>query len=298
MIFFSNIGKETIAGIPPTSISYTTFLPPSNPKSIFLWPVVTDNIIETINSFEKKTSKDINDISVNFLNGHGYEISIPLCHIFNLSVEHGIFPDKMKTSKTVPVFKKSGSPLEMTNYRPISLINVFYKIFEKLVSTQLISFLIKSDFFYDKQFGFLPGRSTNQAVMQIINYISAAWNDNKIVGGVFLDVQKAFDSINHQILFDKLENAGIRGVALDWFKSYMHNRKQRVKVGQELSNNIKNIELGVLQGSILGVILFLIYINDIYQSSSLFSVLFADDISCLAAKKDFDELNSYLNDEL
>jgi len=215
-----------------------------------------------------------------------------------LSVEHGIFPELMKTSKTVPVYKRSGSPLEMTNYRPISLINAFSKIFEKIISHQLINFLIKSDFFYDKQFGFLPGRSTNQAVLQIINFISSAWNDNKIVGGIFLDIQKAFDSINHKILFDKLENAGIRGIALDWFKSYMQNRKQRVKVGQFLSNNIRNIDLGVLQGSILGVILFLIYINDIFQASSLFSILFADDISSLGAKNNFEELEVYLNDEL
>ena len=296
--FFTNIGKETVAGIHRTEVSHTTFLPPPNPKSIFLWPTVTDSIIEAIDSLEKKDSKDINGISVNFLNEHKHEISIPLRHIFNLSVEHGIFPEQMKTSKTVPVYKKSGSPLEMTNYRPISLINAFSKIFEKLIYKQLINFLIKSDFFYNKQFGFLPGRSTNQAVLQIINFISSAWNDNKIVGGIFLDIQKAFDSINHQILFDKLENAGIRGIALDWFKSYMRNRKQRVKVGQFLSNNIKNIDLGVLQGSILGVILFLIYINDISQASSLFSVLFADDISSLGAKNNLYELELYLNAEL
>ena len=135
----------------------------------------------------------------------------------------------MKTSRTIPVFKKSGSPLEMNNYRPIAIINAFSKIFEKIISKRLVSFLTQNNFFFQEQFGFLQGRSTNHAVMKILNIITSALNEGKYSILVLLDVQKAFDSVKHSILLYKLENAGIRGVVLDWFKSYLSNRKQKFK---------------------------------------------------------------------
>ena len=158
-------------------------------------------------------------------------------------MQNGILPDNMKTSRTIPVFKKSGSPLEMNNYRPIAIINAFSKIFEKIISKRLVTFWTQNK--------------------PCCNITTSALNEGKYSILILLHVQKAFDSVKHSILLYKLENAGIRGVVLDWFKSYLSNRKQKVQVGSKISENTSNLNIGVIQGSILGVILFLISIKDI-----------------------------------
>ena len=171
---------------------------------------------------------DVNDISFKLLQKVAFPISKPLAFIFNLSIEKGIFPEKMKISKTIPIFKKS-SPLDLENHRGVSIVDSFSKIFEKLGSTRLMDFLTRSDFFYDKQFAFLKGRSTNYAILQIFNFITNSIHHRKYTLVIFLDVAKAFDSVDHQILFSKLENAGIREPFLKCFKSFLSNRKQKVK---------------------------------------------------------------------
>ena len=135
--------------------------------------------------------------------------------------------------------------------------------------------------------------------MEIINYVSSVWNNGKLALGVLFDVEKAFDSVDHNILLSKLENAGIRGVALDWFSSYLSGRLQKVLIGDVSSKNCKEIPLGVLQGSILGVILFLVYINDIHSSvDRMFSVIFADDFTGLVSADSLPELESIANTQL
>jgi len=135
--------------------------------------------------------------------------------------------------------------------------------------------------------------------MKILNIITSALKEGEYSILVLLDVQKAFDSVKHSILLNKLENAGIRGVVLDWFKSYLPNRKQKVQVGSKISENTSNLNIGVIQGSILGVILFLISINDISNCSEfLRSVLFADDISSILSDSNFNNLVSSVNTEL
>lgn len=297
--FFSQVGAKTTKNVPSTSSSFKDFLPPPCAQSLFLYPVVENQIIETLNGMDKKTSVDINDISVKFLNEFSSEVAIPLAFIYNLSVQNGMFPDGMKISKTIPVFKNVDSRLDMNNYRPISIVNCFSKIFEKLIANDLLSFLLSTNFFYKDQFGFLEGRSTSQAIVKIINHISKAVNNGETTIAVLLDVQKAFDSVNHQILLSKLENAGIRGIALDLLKSFISNRKQKVRIGSKISSNTADITIGVLQGSILGVLLFLVYINDLgFCSDVLFSVIFADDITSLSSDSDFDNLVLKVNVEL
>ena len=201
----------------------------------------------------------------------------------------------MKISKTIPIFKK-GSPLDLENHRGVSIVDSFSKIFEKLGSTRLIDFLTRSGFFYDKQFAFLKGRSTNHAILQIFNFITNAINHRKYTLAIFLDVAKAFDSVDHQILFSKLENAGIRGPSLKWFKSFLSNRKQKVKIGKTWSSTLKELDISVLQGSILGVILFIIFVNDLYNCDpELFSILFADDLTSLISHDNLQTLNEYGN---
>ena len=292
---FSQVGKKTVASLPTKNVNFRDYLPPPNPHSFFMLPTAPGEVLQVILGFTKKESCDVNDISFNLLQKVAFPISKPLSHIFNLSIETGIFPEKMKISKTIPIFK-NGSPLELENHRGVSIVDSFSKIYEKLASTRLIDFLTRSNFFYDKQFAFLKGRSTNHAILQIFNYVTNSINSKKYTLAIFLDVAKAFDSVDHQILFSKLENAGVRGLSLKWFKSFLSNRKQKVKIGKIWSSTLKEMDISVLQGSIIGVILFLIFVNDLYNCDpELFAVLFADDLTSLISHDNIKTLNELGN---
>jgi len=172
-------------------------------------------------------------------------------------------------------------------------------VFEKLISDRLVSFLSENGFFNPLQFGFLKGRSTSQAILQVINNITSAINEREYVLAIFLDIRKAFDSVDHEILLAKLENAGVRGRALLWFRSFISNRSQRVKIGNTLSSNLLSLAIGVLQGSILGVILFLLFINDIQGAAlPLLKIFFADDITALISSSNLIDLINNANIQL
>jgi len=225
-----------------------------------------------------------------------FEISTPLAHIFNLSLTSGIFPNKLKQARVVPIFK-SGDHLDCDNYRPISLLSSISKVLEKIVAEKLIGHLFENDLLYNFQFGFLPKRSTEHNLMQILDFVTKALNDGNFCIGVFLDLRKAFDVCSHDILLKKLRKMGIRGTAFEWFKNYLMGRTQRVDINGNLSDALE-LSISVLQGSILGPILFLCYVNDFWKCTTLFSVLFADDTTCLAKGKNVGELITYVNDEL
>lgn len=296
--YFSHIGEVTANFIPTTNANFEDFLPPPCPNSLFMTPISVETFKNFVLGIKPKLSKDINGISMRFLHSIIDEIKIPLCHVFNLSVEHGVFPERFKISKSLPIFK-SGDKTLVSNYRLVSLIDNFSKPFEKIICSRLLEFLESNKFFTNTQFGFRRKLSTKLAVLTIINYITKNINNNKLVLGIFLDVMKAFDSVKHDILLRKLENAGVRGVALCWFKSYLLNRKQRVFLNNSFSDNLCSIVLGVLQGSILGVILFLIMINDIGNCCpGLFNVIFADDDSALVEDSTVEGLIIKANDGL
>jgi len=295
---FSSIGEKVSDFIPKSDVSFKDFLPPPCRNSMFLPPVSTGEMLEVILNMKKGESQDVNDVPFKILKHVAIDIIKPLCHIYSLSIENGVFPSGMKTSKVVPIYKNSGSPLDPNYYRGIAIVDSFSKIFEQLVCRNLTKFLYANDFFDKNQFGFLKDRSTNHAVLKMINFISDSLNRGEYVVGVFLDAMKAFDSVNHEILFSKLENAGIRGIALLWFKSYISGRNQKVKVGESWSD-LQDINISVLQGSILGVILFVIFINDLHNASNVaLQVLFADDNSGFTAHKNLEELNKITNTEL
>ena len=144
---------------------------------------------------------------------------------FNL----GVFPDKMKLAKVIPMFKK-GCPLIASNYRPISLPSVFSKITEKVMYERLYKFLEKRETLYNLQFGFRASHSINHALVSLTEAIKNSLDNRKFGCGIFIDLQKAFDTVNHTILLLKLEHHGIRGTALSWFESYLSDRKQYVSV--------------------------------------------------------------------
>ena len=183
----------------------------------------------------------------------------------------GYVPTNTKIAKVIPIFKK-GDALETNNYRPISLLPSFSKVLERIVFIRVTAFLNMNNIINDSQFGFRAKHNTTHALLTCIGNISHAIDQRLHTIGIFLDFSKAFDTINHDILLHKLFHYGIRGKALEWFRSYLSNRKQFVDLNNNLSTS-RPINCGVPQGSLLGPLLFIIYINDFYKSSQVLSFI-------------------------
>ena len=296
--FFSHIGTTISDSVTPIGKPPEEFVQnyPNDKPKFELDNTGPVHITDIIKSFDSKDSCDLDGMSLKLLKAIAVSISVPLAHIFNLSLDNGKFPDKLKLSRIVPVYK-SGDPKLCDNYRPIALVNTLSKVLEKIVSIKLTNHLQINDLLYKHQYGFLKGRSTEQNLLHVVNFISQALNKGNFCIGIFLDLKKAFDVCSHDILLKKLKKFGIEGKAHDWFKSYLLNRKQKVDIMGNLSEET-TINISVLQGTTLGPILFLCYINDIYNASSLATFLFADDTSCLAEHNNLNDLIVFVNCEL
>jgi hypothetical protein len=219
----------------------------------------------------------------------------PILHIFSLSLKNGLVPQQLKIAKVIPVYK-GGVKTSMDNYRPISLLSNFSKILEKIVSNRLTLFLDTHCILSNDQFGFRKNHATAHPMILFNNFISKALNNNEHAIAIFCDLRKAFDTVDHKILLSKPKKIGVEGNALLWFKSYLFERKQFVCINS-CNSNFLDIKIGVPQGSILGPLLFLIYINDLPSSSLLKAFLFADDTQALAKGSNFDELVAFVNTE-
>ena len=253
-----------------------------NPNTIKFLINQTDpqEVEDIIKDFDTTKGVGPNSIPPKILKQISHLISTPLSDIFNKSFRTGIFPDLLKISKINPIHKKD-SKLLISNYRPISLLSNLNKIIEKLMFKRLYAFLEQYKCIYSLQFGFRENHSTNHAIISIIQKIQDAIKDGKFAIGVFIDLQKAFDTVNHSILLEKLNHYGISGISNTWFKSYLTDRQQFVSIGGENSDSTIT-EHGVPQGSVLGPLLFLIYINDLHQCiKNSISFHFADDTNLL-----------------
>lgn len=296
--FFVNIGWDISNNVSATDINYSQYLNPPNQHSIFLDPIDDHNIMEIVNNIKTKTSLDNNNISTKLLKCSIGQVAKPLSHIINISLSTGTCPDNMKVAKVIPIFK-SGDKSEFTNYRPISILPVFSKIMEKIIAKKLVHFLNDTKQLHKHQFGFRAHHSTIHPVIHLLNQI-AEHNDKPskdVTMATFLDLSKAFDTISHSILLKKLYNMGIRGLANSWFDSYLSNRKQYMDINNNKSSH-ETIKCGVPQGSILGPLLFIIYINDIHNSTMLKLFCFADDTTCSYSSSNHADLFNTMNYEL
>ena len=214
----------------------------------------------------------------------------------SVSIIHGIVPNELKIARVVPIFK-SGDKALFSNYRPISVLPCFSKILERRIYNRIINYLNDFNVLCDNQYGFRKNRSPSLALIDLCDRISSAFDRREYAIGVFLDLSKAFDTVNHAILFDKLEHYGIRGLALEWVKSYFSERAQFVEFNNVRSSP-QEISCGVPQGSILGPLFFILYVNDLNNASLLDVILFADDTNLFISHNDPGYLNDTLNREL
>lgn len=248
----------------------------STVNSIFI-PYVTDLDVRNLILAQKpKNSAGIDRISPRILKEICEYIETPFTYIINLSLQSGVFPDMMKAAIIIPIYKK-GDPLNIENYRQISLLSSFSKILERTAYNILNDFIEKNKILSTSQHGFRKNKSTETASISLLNYVYNELDKGKMVVSLLLDLKSAFDCINPRIICDKLYNLGIREPMLNWIYSYLCNRSLIVQIDNYLSQS-HDITLGVPQGSVLGPLIFLLYVNDLPSNITQgYVTMFADD---------------------
>ena len=279
------------------SKSYHSYLTDPSSKTFMIFECDPVEIQDIISNFKSNKGSGPNSIPSFILKNFKKELSVPLSILFNMSFKTGVHPDILKIAKTIPIFKK-GSKLEIGNYRPISLLSNLNKIIEKLMFNRVYSFIEKHNLLYKLQFGFRRKHSTNHALIEITELIRSALDSKRYACGIFIDLQKAFDTVNHDILVKKLAYYGIRGVGNTWFQSYLTERSQYVSIlGYNSEKN--SVKHGVPQGSVLGPLLFLLYINDLHKAVSNCNVFhFADDTNLLNISDSPKQMQKQINYDL
>ena len=294
--YFCNIAPELNSKLPKTNRNPVHYLKGNFPNSMLFPIITTQDTKDAIKTLKNKNS-GINEVTVSVLKLNLDLVAQPLTILFNQSIATGTFPAKLKKAKVTPILK-SGSNNDPKNFRPISNLVVFSKIFELLMKKHLMHYLENKNILNPTQFGFRRNHNTFQALNLFSSNIYSALDDSLSVLSIFIDFAKAFDTVNHKILLDKMYHYGIRGPIHSWFRDYLTDRNQ-ITVFKGESSSSSSITLGVPQGSVLGPILFLIYINDI---SDIFTksktILFADDMTLYLNGPSPEQLIATANQEL
>ena len=294
--YFTTVASDLDRLLPDSTANPMNYVHSSVVSSMFLNPVTAVEIDSVIMSQKKKSNRK-NTLPLSILSACRQMLCDVIAYLVNDSFDSGVFPQLLKRAEIVPVFK-SGDPKLVYNYRPISLLPLMSKIYERCMYNRLLSFLIRHSILSTDQFGFRRGRSTVDAIGGFVERIYRALNNSQYVISTFVDLKKAFDTVNHRILLDKLFKYGVRGLPLQWFASYLRDREHCVRIG-DAQSEYKTLNISIPQGSILGPLLFIIYINDLPSvTGDLSTVLFADDTTLFCSGPDFPTLVNKCNVDL
>ena len=298
--YFASIGTTLATAIlNNTNITYQHFLRRPTIEMFVFHPINEETTKRIINNISSKPSCGLDGLSSNLLKAINGNICNCITLVINQSLTTGIFPEKLKLAKVIPIHKKNDNTI-FDNYRPISILPTISKVFERVIFEQINSYLNTHNLYYHSQYGFRQKHSTELAATELIDRVIQELDKGNTPISIYLDLSKAFDTIDHTILIHKLEYYGIKNKALDLFKSYLSNRKQYVQYDSILSDKA-DILTGVPQGSILGPLLFTLYINDIVFSSNVFKfIMYADDTTLFTTTNAFNkhQLAEGINSEL
>ena len=295
--FFANVGPSQASKINKEGTNFRKYLKDPSEFSLFLEPTDCIEILHIVNELKNSHSCGHDEVSTYLLKKIIGSIITPLVHICNISLLTGVFPSSFKLAKVIPIHKKDDT-MVISNYRPISILPAFSKILERVVYDRLYKFLDNNLFLNPEQYGFRQSHSTDLALLKFFDRVSTALAHREHAVGVFMDLSKAFDTLDHSIILSKLQYYGVRGIAYQWFSSYLTRRRQFTYC-HSVNSDILFLKCGVPQGSILGPLLFLIYINDICNVSNVLSyTLFADDTTVFYSHHDIQSLEQTMNQEL
>jgi len=302
MNFFSDLAKNLLRKLPSPPTRYTiasliNYYSGKTPETSFtLKPVSEEEVIKIMKDLDITKAAGIDNIKAIFLKDGASILGKPISKLCNLSIRLSIFPEKCKIAKLKPLFKK-GSKTEPKNYRPISLLPLISKIFEKVVHDQTQNFLKENNLLYNYQSGFRSSHSTAFALSYLNDKILKGFEKGMVTGMILIDLQKAFDTIDHKILLRKLSVLNFSSDTIMWFKSYLSNRTFQVSIEKSLSQPGK-LDCGVPQGSILGPLIFLLYVNDMPMAINKCNLfLYADDSCLVFQHKNVNEIKNVLTEE-
>ena len=294
--YFTGIANKLTSELPTTNHNATSYLKNRVNNTFYMNPVSNKETLKAINML-KYNGKGTKIISTMVLKDTSNILSKILSHILTICVKEGYFPNELKTGCITPIYK-NGSKNIVENYRPVCSLSPFSKIFERIIYNRMVDFLDQNSILNPNQFGFRKGLSTESAIIQFINNIHNGLNKRRHTIAIFMDLSKAFDVLDHNILSKKLEHYGFRGKILDLLMSFISDRKYFVNANG-FTSDLKTVNIGVPQGSTLGPLLFLLYVNDMSNSSSILNFTqFADDTTLTHSGPNLEILTNEIETEL